>query len=42
MLNIMSHLNCSERYSCVASVCKGFRDFKTSMPGLFVDLSDDR
>ena len=41
MLNIFSYLKCSERFKCVTEVCKGFRDFRTSMPGLFVDLSDD-
>ena len=41
MRNILSHLSCSDKYTCVTSVCKGFRDFKTSLPGLFVDLSDD-
>ena len=41
ILNILSHLNCSERYTCIMLVCKGFREFKTSLPRLFVYLSDD-
>lgn len=40
MLNILMFLNCKERHTCVTSVCKGWREFKTSMPTLFLDLSD--
>jgi hypothetical protein len=40
MLNILTFLNCKERHTCVTSVCKGWREFKTSMPTLFLDLSD--
>lgn len=42
MLNILMFLNCKERHTCVTSVCKGWREFKTSMPTLFLDLSDTR
>ena len=38
MLNILTYLNCRERYVCVTEVCKGWREFKSSMPSLFLDL----
>ena len=38
MLNIFMYLNCKEKYTCVTSVCKGWREFKTTMPSLFLDL----
>ena len=38
MLNILMYLNCKEKYTCVTSVCKGWREFKASMPSLFLDL----
>ena len=38
MLNIFMHLNCKEKHTCVTSVCKGWREFKMSMPRLFLDL----
>ncbi|KAK1738660.1 hypothetical protein QTG54_010690 [Skeletonema marinoi] len=41
MLNIFMFLNCKEKYTCVMSVCKGWREFKATMPSLFLDLSDN-
>ncbi|KAL7498031.1 hypothetical protein ACHAWT_005986 [Skeletonema menzelii] len=41
MLNIFMYLNCKEKYTCVTSVCKGWREFKVTMPSLFLDLSDN-
>ena len=38
MLNIFMYLNCKEKYTCVTSVCKGWREFKVTMPSLFLDL----
>ncbi len=38
MLNIFMYLNCKEKYTCVTSVCKGWREFKATMPSLFLDL----
>ena len=38
MYSIFTFLNCKEKHKCVTSVCKGWRDFKTSMPTLFLDL----
>jgi len=38
MLNIFMFLNCKEKYNCVMSVCKGWREFKATMPSLFLDL----
>lgn len=38
MLNIFMYLNLKEKYTCVTSVCKGWREFKATMPSLFLDL----
>ena len=38
MMNIFMYLNCKEKYTCVTSVCKGWREFKATMPSLFLDL----
>ena len=41
MANILQGLNVKERYLCCTAVAKSWRGFKTRIPGLFVDLSDD-
>ena len=41
MANILHGLNVKERYLCCTAVAKSWRGFKKSIPGLFVDLSDD-
>ena len=41
MSNILQSLNVKERYLCCTAVAKSWRGFKTGIPGLFVDLSDD-
>ena len=38
MLNILTFLNCKEKFTCVTSVSKSWRKFKESMPTLFLDL----
>lgn len=41
MANILQSLNVKERYLCCTAVAKSWRGFKTRIPGLFVDLSDE-
>ena len=41
MAKILHLLNVKERYVCCTAVAKSWRGFKTKIPGLFIDLSDE-
>jgi len=41
MWNIFSYCTIKERHVCVRWVCRSWKKFETSIPGLFADLSDD-